>query len=195
MIIDKFQFCVVKVMEPFKSGFIILLCMVLGSIMSLGVNAQSSSQEYTLGAGDKIRILVFGEEELSGEHELGANGYISISLVGEIKASGLGERGLETAIVEKLSDGFLLNPRVSVQVLNYRPFYVMGEVNDPGSYPYVNGMTVLNAVAMGGGFTYRADEKKILITRANDSGQNKKKVEIRSRVLPGDVIKVEERFF
>jgi len=176
-------------------GLVGLLLFVFAAFFSSDLSAQNSTQEYALGTGDKVRVLVFDEEDVSGEHEIGASGYISIPLIGEIKASGLGERGLEVAIATKLRDGFLVNPRVSVQVLNYRPFYVMGEVQDPGSFAYVNGMTVLNAVAMGGGFTYRADEKNIMITRANDPAQKKEKVEIRTKVFPGDVIKVEERFF
>ena len=159
------------------------------------VSAQTTNEEYTLGSGDQIRVQVFGEEELSGEHELSGDGYISIPLIGEVKAVGLGERGLENAIKALLADGFLVNPRVSVQVLNYRPFYVLGEVKGPGTFPYVTGMTVLNAVAMGGGFTYRADEEKIFITRASDPKQEEVEVRIDTPVYPGDVIKVEERFF
>ena len=176
-------------------GLFGLLLAVGVAVLSADVRAQSSTEEYILDAGDKVRVLVFDEDDLSGEHEVSANGFISIPLIGEVKAAGLGERGLEAAIISKLADGFLVNPRVSVQVLNYRPFYVMGEVNNPGSYPYVSGMTVLNAVAMGGGFTYRADEKNIFVTRANDPEQKKQKVESMTRVLPGDVINVEERFF
>ena len=172
-----------------------LLIYFLFAIMPLVAFAQNTSTEYTLGTGDKIRVIVFEEEDLSGEHDVGADGYISIPLIGELRAAGLGERGLEQAIVEKLQDGFLKSPRVSVQVLNYRPFYILGEVNEPGSYAYVNGMTIINAVAMGGGFTYRADEKNITITRASDPEQKKIKVDIREKILPGDVIKVEERFF
>ena len=138
---------------------------------------------------------MFEEEDLSGKYVVGGNGYISIPLIGEVRASNLSERGLEKAIAEKLLDGFLKNPRVSIQVLNYRPFYILGEVEKPGSYPYVNGMTIINAVAMGGGFTYRAAESKINVTRASDPNQKKVRVSIRNKVLPGDVIRVEERLF
>jgi polysaccharide export outer membrane protein len=172
----------------------VVFCLLF-AFTAADLKAQDSSREYTLGTADQVRVLVFDEEDLSGEHELNANGYISIPLIGEVKASGLSERGLAAAIADKLRDGFLINPRVSVQVLNYRPFYIMGEVNKPGGYAYRNGMTVLNAVAVGGGFTYRADEDNIVVTRANDPGQKKEKVEIRTRVFPGDVIKVMERTF
>jgi len=172
-----------------------LIFLLLFAFNATALKAQNSTLEYTLGTADKVRVQVFDEEDVSGEHEVNANGYISIPLIGEIKASGLSERGLAAAIAEKLRDGFLINPRVSVQVLNYRPFYIMGEVRQPGGYAYRNGMTVLNAVAVGGGFTYRADEDNIVVTRANDPGQKKQKVEIRTKVFPGDVIKVMERTF
>ena len=116
-------------------------------------------------------------------------------LIGSVKGAGRTEKELGDAIAEKLLEGFLKNPRVAVEVLNYRPFYILGEVKDPGSYPYVNGMSIINAVAMGGGFTYRANEKKIFITRSNAPNHGKEKADFRTRVLPGDVIKVEERFF
>ena len=189
--------CVSKTFKPrlliFTARLLFILLVGLG--WAVDVVAQQSSLEYKLGTGDKVRIIVFEEKDLSGKHEVGGNGYISVPLIGEVKAADLSERGLEKAIKEKLLDGFLKNPRVSVQVLNYRPFYLLGEVEKPGSYPYVNGMTVINAVAMGGGFTYRAAEEKIYVTRANDPNQEKVKVNIRDKVLPGDVVRVEERLF
>jgi polysaccharide biosynthesis/export protein VpsN len=179
----------------FRLGITGLLFLVFFAFIATESQAQNSNLEYTLGTADQVRVLVFDEEDISGEHELNANGYISIPLIGEVKAAGLSERGLAAAIADKLRDGFLINPRVSVQVLNYRPFYIMGEVKKPGGYAYRNGMTVLNAVAVGGGFTYRADEENIIVTRANDPRQKKEKVEIRTKVFPGDVIKVLERTF
>lgn len=189
--------CVSKVATSrflsFVSGIVFIIIVVLG--WATDSVAQNSSLEYKLGTGDKVRIIVFEEEDLSGKHEIGGNGYISVPLIGEVKAADLTERGLEKAIKEKLLDGFLKNPRVSVQVLNYRPFYILGEVEKPGSYPYVNGMSVINAVAMGGGFTYRAAEEKIFVTRASDPDQKKVRVNIRDKVLPGDVVRVDERLF
>ena len=104
-------------------------------------------------------------------------------------------RGLETLIVTRLKEGFLNDPKVSVEVLNYRPFYILGEIRNPGSYPYVNGVTILKSVAMAGGFTYRANKQKILIIRATDPSNKKQLVGEHDIILPGDIITVQERFF
>lgn len=174
---------------------VLFLIAVVLVVFGGAIAAQEASLEYRLGPGDKVKVTVFGEEDLSGEYELGALGVVSMPLIGAVKGAGLTEKELEDAIAAKLLEGFLKNPRVAVEVLNYRPFYILGEVKKPGSYPYVNGMSIINAVAVGGGFTYRADEKNIFITRANDRDQEKEKAEFRTRVLPGDIITVDERFF
>lgn len=148
-----------------------------------------------MGPGDALRIAVFGEEDLSGEFEVDGSGYISMPLIGEIQVSRLTLRLAEQAIVAKLLNGFLKNPQVSVEVLNYRPFYILGEVKKPGSYSFVSGITILNAIAMAEGFTYRANEKIMLIIRANDPEMKERKAPIDAKVLPGDTIRVQERFF
>jgi protein involved in polysaccharide export with SLBB domain len=150
---------------------------------------------YTLGSGDKIRIIVFDEEDLSGEFEVSGEGALSLPLIGTIPVKAKTLREIEIAIQEKLLDGFLKNPRVNIEVLNYRPFYILGEVFKPGSYPYVIGMTVLNAVALGGGFSARAKKDNITIIRATDPRQLPQTVSTETIVLPGDVVRVEERFF
>lgn len=149
--------------------------------------------EYILGSGDKIRVSVFGHDDLSGEFELDATGFISLPLIKEIKASGISIRKLEDEITNKLKPDFLKNPRVSIEVLNYRPFYIIGEVKKPGSYPYVAGMKVVNAIALAGGYTYRAREKKVLITRSKSGKQLP--ANHATIVMPGDVVEVPERFF
>ena len=151
--------------------------------------------EYRLGAGDLLRVVVFGHEDLSGEFEVKGSGHVSLPLIREVKAAGLTLRQLEQAVIDALKPDFLKNPRVSVEILNYRPFYIIGEVKRPGSYPYVNGMTVVNAVALAGGYTYRAKEKKVLITRANDAEKKQEPADHQTVVLPGDVIEVPERFW
>ncbi len=150
---------------------------------------------YTLGTGDRVRVTVFGEPDLSGEFEIDATGKISMPLVGDIKIGGLPMRDAEKAIAQTLAQGYLANPRVNVEVLNYRPFYIIGEVNAPGSYPYINGMSVLTAVAVAGGYTYRAREDRVVITRANDPQRREARAAPDTPVLPGDIIKVPERFF
>ena len=150
---------------------------------------------YTLGTGDKVRVTVFGEENLSGEFEIDATGKISMPLVGDVKIGGLPLRDAEKAVADSLAQGYLANPRVNVEVLNYRPFYIIGEVNTPGSYPYVNGMSVLTAVALAGGYTYRAEEKRVTITHANDPQRREFRASPDTTVLPGDIIRVPERWF
>lgn len=155
---------------------------------------QLRAQPYTLASGDRIRVNVFRHEDLSGEFQLDGNGNFAMPLVGEVSADGLTTRALEQRIAESYSDGFLVNPQVSVEVLTYRPFYILGEVNNPGSYEYNEGMTVLNAVALASGFTYRADADQILLKRG---GSNAPPVRVTgtTQLLPGDVITIPERWF
>lgn len=155
----------------------------------------SAVAEYQLGSGDHIKIKVFGHDDLSADVYLDGTGTISLPLIGTIKAGGTTIRQLETMIADKLKPDYLRNPRVTVEVLNYRPFYIIGEVKNPGSYAFVNGMTIINAVALAGGYTYRARENSVFITRANDSARAKQRANHDSLVLPGDVIEVPERFF
>ncbi len=151
--------------------------------------------EYKTGSGDKLRITVFGHEDLSGDFLVDGAGYVSLPLIGNVKAGDSTARELEMAIVDKLKPDFLKNPRVGVEVLNYRPFYILGEVKNPGSYPYVSGMKVINAIALSGGYTYRGRENRVLITRAADPERKKIPADHDTVVLPGDVIEVPERFF
>ena len=150
---------------------------------------------YQLGPGDQVRVTVFRHEDLSGEFELDGEGFFALPLVGEIKAGGQTARELENNIETAFKDGgYLVNPQVGLEVLNYRPFYILGEVNQPGSYPYVNGMTVINAVALAGGYTYRASQGSISVQRGGSNGQ-KISAGPTTQVLPGDIISVPERFF
>jgi polysaccharide export outer membrane protein len=164
--------------------------------MSVGLAAETEDiSGYKLGSGDKIRVTVFGHEDLSGEFEVDGSGNVSLPLIRNVKAEGMTVGQLEQVIAERLSPDYLINPRVSVEVLNYRPFYIYGEVTKPGSYPFVNGMTVVTAVAMAGGFTYRARTSKVRIIRANDPSRTPKDADKDTAVLPGDVIEVPERYF
>jgi polysaccharide export outer membrane protein len=158
--------------------------------------AASSQFEYRLGAGDKVRVIVFGEESLTGEFDVpGGTGTISFPLIGDVQAGGLTVDQLETEIEAKLKDGYLKAPHVSIEVLNYRPFYILGEVTKPGEYPYTNGLTVLNAVATANGFTYRADTRRVFIKRANDPIEHQYPLSSMTAVAPGDTIRIRERFF
>jgi polysaccharide export outer membrane protein len=156
---------------------------------------EASVAGYRLGPGDQVRLTVFRHEDLSGQFEIDGEGYFAMPLVGEVLSAGMTSRELENEIESRLQGGgYLVSPQVSIEVLNYRPFYIIGEVNNPGSYQYVNGMTVINAVALAGGFSYRADQGDIVISRGGSEGPQ---LEARpdTSVLPGDIIEVPERFF
>jgi len=158
-------------------------------------SAGAQEAQYKLGSGDQLRITVFGHNDLSGDFMVEGSGLVSLPLVGAIPLGGKTIIEAESAIITALKPDYLKNPRVSVQVLNYRPFYIIGEVNNPGSYPYVSGMTVLEAVAIAGGFTYRAKESEMTITRGTDESRREAEAVPETQVLPGDVIEVPERFF
>jgi protein involved in polysaccharide export with SLBB domain len=156
---------------------------------------EASVAGYKLGPGDQVRVTVFRHEDLSGEFEIDGEGFFALPLVGEIMTAGLTARQLENEVEIRLkSGGYLVNPQVSIEVMNYRPFYIIGEVNNPGSYQYVNGMTVINAVALAGGFSYRAAQNDIVISRGGSNGPQIEALPD-TAVLPGDIIEVPERFF
>ena len=162
--------------------------------VSGGASADLVTSTYRLGSGDRVKITVFRHEDLSGEFALDGAGNFAMPLIGEIQAYGLTTRELEARLQQKLQDGYLVEPQVSVEVLNYRPFYILGEVKTPGAYPYVNGITVLNAVALAGGFSYRAKQSDFLLQRGgSNSGSNE--VQGDAALLPGDIVTVQERFF
>ncbi len=125
-------------------------------------------REYKLGAGDNLRVMVFRHPDLSGQFEIDGAGMIALPLIGGVAVGGLTLAEAVAAIADALRPDYLKNPRISLEVLNYRPFYIIGEVRAPGSYPFVNGINVLNAVAIAGGFTYRARENRMTIIRAGD---------------------------
>lgn len=150
---------------------------------------------YRLGSGDRIRLIVYGEPNLTGEFAVDGSGNLGVPLIGKVKAGDKTASELERLIVGKLSPDYLKDPSVNIEIVRYRPFYIVGEVKQPGSYDYVSGMTVINAVALGGGFTYRAEEDEFEINRR--IGSRVQNIEARpgTEVLPGDVITVDERFF
>lgn len=170
---------------------VIVLCV---GVIATAVQA-GGVPNYLLGAGDRIVVTVFGHEDLSGEFELDGQGRISLPLIGEVALSRQTLRQAERQIVDLLKPDYLVNPRVSMQVTNYRPFYILGEVNRPGSYPYVNGLTVVQAVAIAGGYTYRARENRVSVQRAGDPKGSGQPAGPATVILPGDVINVPQRYF
>jgi protein involved in polysaccharide export with SLBB domain len=181
---------IADMLRPILTFVVALLLLVTQPVL-----AARDTVDYQLGTGDKLRVTVFGQEDMSGEFDVDDTGQIALPLVGNIKVAGKSIRAAERQLVDALSPEYLINPKVNIQVLNYRPFYIIGEVNSPGSYPFVNGMTVTEAVALAGGYTYRAKEKEVLIIRASDAARAEEPATETTAILPGDVIKVPERFF
>ncbi|WP_374471239.1 polysaccharide biosynthesis/export family protein [Phenylobacterium sp.] len=154
-----------------------------------------TADDYRLDAGDRLRIIVFGEENLSGEFAVSGSGDVAFPLVGAVPAAGRTIAELQEAIRVRLADGYLRDPRVSAEVLTYRPFFILGEVQKPGEYSYRNGLTILNAVATAGGFTYRANKKRVLVRKAGDGQEQEVRLRADTPLSPGDTIVVRERFF
>lgn len=158
------------------------------------VAAQGAS-EYQLGLGDKVRVQVYGEQDLSGEFQVSANGAVTMPLVGDVPAVGLTARQLEQRLAEQYRQGYLRDPRIAVEVYGFRPYYVLGEVERPGRYPALEGTTLLGAIATAGGYTYRADDKRVFIRRAGNETEYQVDPNRQLVVAPGDVIRVGERYF
>jgi polysaccharide export outer membrane protein len=155
----------------------------------------SRSPSYVLGPNDRIRVKVYGEQDITGEYEIDGTGTVSIPLAGHIKASGLTTRQVERAIRAALSKGIVRDPRVNVEIAAYRPYYILGEVKKSGEYPYRNGLTVLDAVASAGGFTYRANEDKVYLRRSGSTIEEVHPLTAPVLVYPGDNIRIPERYF
>ncbi len=171
-----------------------LLFAFVASVSPVGAQP-AERQQYVLGPGDQIRLTVFGESDLSGEFKVGDDGTVALPLIGQIPAKGQTPAQLEKAIAQTLHPDYVRDPNVSVEVLTYRPFFIIGEVNKPGSYPYQSGMTALEAVALAGGFTYRAKTEQVLIKRTTGTTTQENLMPIETAVMPGDVIKIRERYF
>jgi polysaccharide export outer membrane protein len=150
---------------------------------------------YTLDSGDKLRVVVFGQDGITNSYIVGADGNVNLPLVGAVPARGFTTAQLSQMISERLKQGYVREPHVSVEVETYRPFFILGEVTTPGQYPYVANMTAETAVAIAGGFSPRADKREIELTR-NAPGQTfKGEVPLSYPVRPGDTIQVKERWF
>ena len=186
--------------QPFRA-----VVLVFFLLLSLGLLAQTevigtaqpaiADSSYRLGAGDRIKISVFNQDDLTGEYSLDGKARFSMPLIGSVDAGELTASELESVLTRKFKPDYLVNPRVYVQVLNYRPYYLIGEVNKTGAFPYVAGMTYLKAIAIAGGFTYRAKKEVVYVIHGNDIEQEEVKVDVDQKVRPGDIIRVAERLF
>lgn len=188
------------------AGFSFLFILsVSGAITSLPANAfaqqaqplppASAAGSYVLGPNDRVRLKVYGEPDIAGEYEVDSNGDVSIPLAGLIRAAGLTTRQLERSIASALSKGIVRDPRVNVEVALYRPYYILGEVRKSGEYPYRLGLTVMDAVASAGGFTYRANENKVYLRRSGAGVEEAYALDAPILIFPGDNIRIPERYF
>jgi polysaccharide export outer membrane protein len=158
-------------------------------------SASPYTPSYTLDSGDKLRIVVFGQEGLTNSYVVDAGGNINMPLVGTLPARGVTTQQLASLITTRLKQGYVREPHVSVEVETYRPFFILGEVNNPGQYPYVANMTAEAAVAIAGGFSPRADKKKVELTRNAPGQQIHGQVPLNYPLRPGDTVVVKERWF
>ena len=151
---------------------------------------------YLLGPNDRVKLSVYDEAALSGEYVISADGKISLPLIGNVTVAGETIKQLQDQLVSTYRDGgYLRDPKITAEVMSARPFFILGEVKIPGQYPCLNGMTVMNAVATAGGFTYRADMSDVYIRHAGATLEQKEKLTNTTGVFPGDTIRIEERWF
>ncbi len=165
-------------------------------VLPASATGSATPSAYTLGSGDKLRVNVFGEADLTGEYEVDSTGSISMPLLEQIKVIGLSTVQLERAVADLLRKGdYVLNPRVSAEVINYRPFYIFGEVKSPSEYPYTSNLSVVKAVATAGGFNYRANTKIVKIKHVDRAEEVAYELTSATMVRPGDTLKICERIF
>ena len=161
---------------------------------ALGYGAAAEGP-YTLDSGDRLRIVVFGQDGLTNSYAVDASGHIDMPLIGSVLARGATSDELAGRIAEKLRQGFVREPHVAVQIEAYRPFFILGEVTQPGQYPYVANMSVETAVAIAGGFTPRAFRKTVTLSRLVNGQLLRATVPVTFPLRPGDTVNVQERWF
>ena len=174
-------------------AFVVAMCVL--SLIA-GTWSPAHAADYKLGAGDKVRVVVLADPDFSGEYEIDASGNMSVRMIGRISVLGMTPAQLEAELVQRYSaGGYLRNPKLTVELISARPFFVLGEVLKPGSYSYIAGLTVAQAVAIAGGYTRRASTSRIKIKRFGSKAGTEDSVTEDSTVDPGDIIRVPERFF
>ena len=191
--------------RPF-SALIPVFCLLLASCANDTVGVASKADQEALiqkaavaapniQAGDKIRVTVFGEDRLTGEYQVDPAGFVSLPLAGTVKAAGLSKQQMEKTLASKFSGEYLRDPKVTVDLASFRPFYILGEVNKPGEYDYKSGLNIVSALAVAGGTTYRASTSNIDIQHVGETGFKKYPISSNIPVLPGDLIRVPMRYF
>jgi polysaccharide export outer membrane protein len=154
-----------------------------------------SAGSYILGPGDRVRIKVYSDADMTGEYEVNSNGFVSVPLVGEVKATGSTTRQLERIVADRMRGKISQDPRVNVEIAAYAPFYIYGEVRKAGVYPFQPGLTVADAIATAGGLTYRANEEKVYVRHAGSKVEDVIGLDTPFRISPRDNIRVSERIF
>lgn len=176
--------------------FVILSLFVSGCASSPhSAAAVAVDYVYKLGRGDKVKIAVFGEEQLTGDFALNGNGEISFPLLGLVKAEGRSVEELRAEIQDRLGREYIRNPRVTIDIANYRSVFVLGEVAQPGEFAYAERLTVYALVAKAGGFTYRANQKRAYIRHDGSPGETEYIVSSATAVQPGDTVRIGQRIF
>jgi polysaccharide export outer membrane protein len=166
-----------------------------GAVAYAAAPMQVSYDAYRLDAGDRLRVVVYGQEGLTNTYAIDAGGAITMPLIGSVPARGRTPAGLASEISAKLRNGFIREPSVAVEIEAYRPFFILGEVAAPGQYPYVPNMSVESAVAIAGGFSPRARRDSVTLTHTGNSGPMRVVVPLGTALSPGDTVLVGERWF
>lgn len=178
-----------------SAGLIFVAMLTTPEIAWAQPNQPPAGTDYRFAAGDQLRITVFGNPDLTGTFAISATGNLSYPLVGEIPALGLTANELTEQLSQRLRDGYVRNPRIAIEVAAYRPFFILGEVTRPGSYPYTANLTVHNAIATAGGWTPRANRNRVFIKHANDETEQAYRLQSDTPVAPGDTVRIGERWF
>ncbi|HEU4550774.1 MAG TPA: polysaccharide biosynthesis/export family protein [Rhizomicrobium sp.] len=188
--------CCVRAMSFLAVGVIAAGCSgaMTGSPAALA-QADAAARNYRLAPGDKVHVAVFNEANLSGDYVIEPDGHITLPLAGSVTAAGLTVPQLQLAVVKTLGNGFVQDPSVTVTAIDLRPYYILGEVNKPGRYSYSPDLTVMQAVATAEGFTYRADNTAVYIRHKSDPSESEVSLTATTAVLPGDTIRVAQRYF
>jgi protein involved in polysaccharide export with SLBB domain len=189
------------------AGFLLVFCLlaVTGCSASSNLGPVSEAEQNTiieaakgsprLQAGEKIRLTVYGEASLSGDYQIDPSGYLSLPLAGTVKAAGLTQAELEQELSRKFRSEYLRNPKVTISITEFRPFYILGEIERPGAYPYTSGLNVLSAIAIAGGTTYRGSRSTVLIQHPGEGGMREYPLTSSVPILPGDIIRIPQRYF
>lgn len=176
-------------------SFYFSLLVVASPAISQVNSVEEAAAAYVLDQGDKISIQVFDEPDLTMTALVGASGVINYSYLGDITVAGKTAQQLEREITALLQDGYLVNPSVNIAIIEFRPFFINGEVRSPGGYAYQPGLTLDKAIALAGGLTDRASQRKMYILKALSDDQKTEKAKMQTKIAPGDIITIKEGFF